>query len=340
VNGRQRVISALNGEPVDRLPIAPILHSALAPVFNVELDRYFTDASSMARVLAKGQKHFGLDLIQFSLGVAAEPEALGGEMAFPPGAAPMLKKHPLTDLSDVDRFRVEDIVSRGRFPMYHEAIRKLRRHVGDAAFVVSTLRGPLNVTSQLYGVENTLIALLEEPDAVQRVLDLSVDLTVDLARESLAAGADGLLFGEATASPNFIRPDMYRELLHPAHVRLVKAVRDLGWQHVGWHVCGDIRPIIPDLISTGADWLDVDYQVPPDAAIALSEQKVALRGNLDPVSVLFKGQPDHIREATRTLVRETANARWLLGSGCDIPPGTSEANLQAFAHAARQARKT
>lgn len=80
--------------------------------------------------------------------------------------------------------------------------------------------------------------------------------------------------------------------------------------------------------------MDIDYQVSAAEAILLARGRIALRGNLDPSSVFRFGAPDAVADATRKLAAEAAGSRWILSSGCDIPPGTPEQNVRAFAEGA------
>ncbi len=329
MTGRQRIENVLGGRPVDRLPVMPIIHTALAGYAGVPLGRYFTDADAMADVLVSGFERFGFDGVQLTLGVTAEAGALGARVDQPEAGAPLLKEHLLSDVSRLSDLRRRDPSAGGRLPMYQAAVAKVVRRIGDRAFVLSTLRGPLNIASQLRGIEDMLVDMIERPDVVREVLEFTTDVAICVSRASLDSGAHGLAFGEATCSPNFIAPDMYRQLVQPCHARLIAAVKAMGWRFAGLHVCGDIRPILDDMIATGVDWLDVDYQVPAAEAVALARGRVALRGNLDPTSLLYLGTAEQVREQTAAVRRAVAAARWILSSGCDIPPGTPAANLEA-----------
>lgn len=335
MNGKQRIAGLFDGLRLDRPPLMPIVHTALSRVQGVPLGKYFTDAGVMADVIVRGAREFGFDGVQLTMGVAGEAEALGAHVEQPADGGPLVKSHPLRDSDCLDRLGEIDVSAGGRMPLYHDAVARVVEWVGQETFVLSTLRGPLNIASQLRGVEDVLIDMIDDPAWVERILDFTTDVAIHCARASLAAGAHGLMFGEATCSPNFISPAMYRRLVHPRHVRLVAELRRMGWRCVGLHVCGSILPILDDLIATGADLIDVDYQVPARDAIERAAGRVTLRGNLDPVADLFNAGPQHARERTRALVAQTAGERWILSSGCDIPPGTSRETLSAFAEAAR-----
>ena len=334
MTGKERVFAVLAGRPVDRLPALPILHSAYARLAGVPLGQYYGDAAVMARAIVEGWRRFGFDGVQLSLGVTGEAEGLGAEVEQPEDGAPLLRRPPLSDCADLGPLAGRDAARGGRMPIYFDAVRRVADAIGGEAFVLSTLRGPLNIASQLRGVEHVLMDMIDRPEAAERLLDFSTDVAIDVSRASLDSGAHGLLFGEATASPNFISPALYRRLVHPRHCRLVGALRAMGWRAVGFHVCGDIRPIFDDLVGTGAAFLDVDYQVPAGEAVVRAGGRVALRGNLDPVSVFLRASPGEVRARAAELRGAVAGGRWILGSGCDISPGVSGANVAAFAEEA------
>jgi len=336
MTGKQRITQVLEGRPADRPGCMPIVHTALARIQGVPLGQYFTDARTMRDVIVRGYRDFGFDGVQLTMGVAGEVEALGAVVEQPADGAPLVRSHPLADPERLDALRGLDPAGGGRLPLYHEAVAGVVDQIGDEAFVVSTLRGPLNIAAQLRGVEDALVDLIEDPEGIERILDFATDVAVRCSRHSLQAGAHGLIFGEATCSPNFISPAMYRHFVRPRHERLISELRRMGWQFVGLHVCGNILPILDDLMATGVDWLDVDYQVPAARAVEFAADRVSLRGNLDPVADLLQASPRHVRVRTEALIAEVAGHRWILSSGCDVPPGTPPENLVAFAQGSAQ----
>jgi len=351
MTGRERIHAALTGQPVDRLPTMPILHSGLPPIFGVPMGSFFTSATTMADVIVRGFRTFGYDGVQLSLGVTGEAEALGATVEQPIDAAPILRQYLLPDLTDLralealrDRAAHHPPAEGGRMPLYYEAVARTREATGDEAFVLAMLRGPLLAASQLCGVESLLVAMITAPEAVAQILEFTTDTALQLGKWLLDSGAHGLILGEATCSPNFISPKHYRGLVYSQHRALIQGLRQAGWQHVGLHVCGDVAPIVDDIISTGATFMDVDYQVPAAKAIDLANNRIALRGNLDPSSLFRFGSADDIRRETTALIENLGGTAtdgpnsWILSSGCDIPPGTPAENISAFVEAATASR--
>ncbi|MHB9034881.1 MAG: uroporphyrinogen decarboxylase family protein [Anaerolineae bacterium] len=333
MNGLDLVQTILAGQAADRLPLLPILHSALATYSGVPLGRYLTDANVMAQVTIAGARQLRLDGVQLSLGVTAEAEALGAKVAQPPDGPSQLRSIILPGLDPTPLAKL-DACAEGRLPLFFNAVRQVVQRIGCDTFVLATLRGPLLMASQLHGVQELLIDLLEQPTQVERLLDFSTRTALTLGRWLLASGAHGLVLGEATCSPSFISPDIYRSLVQPRHRELVAGLHALGWQTVGLHICGNIVPIIPDIIATGVDFYDVDYQVTVAQALELTGGRCALRGNLNPSEDVFFAAPEQVTDRMHALRAQALGTRWILSTGCDIPPGTPQANLAALSAAA------
>ena len=97
------------------------------------------------------------------------------------------------------------------------------------------------------------------------------------------------------------------------------------------HNCGNTGQCTNAMTATGAaayhfgnkcDMEQVSRQVPPMALTM---------GNLDPVSLFKSATPDEMRRATTDLLRKMSNyPNFVISSGCDTPPHTPFANIDAF----------
>ena len=109
---------------------------------------------------------------------------------------------------------------------------------------------------------------------------------------------------------------------------LIDAIHEAG-ATVKLHICGNIANNIALMARTGADMIDVDWMVSLAAAREAVGPDVTLAGNFDPTAVLLQGTPQDVAEAARKCIA-SAGARFILQPGCEVPPGTPEANLRAF----------
>jgi uroporphyrinogen-III decarboxylase len=87
--------------------------------------------------------------------------------------------------------------------------------------------------------------------------------------------------------------------------------------------------LLPGIAELGIDILDVDHMVAMAEVRKVLGSRVALAGNLDPVSDVLSGKPAAIRRQLQQIYDETGNPL-MVNAGCEIPPGTPPANLQAL----------
>jgi uroporphyrinogen decarboxylase len=63
-------------------------------------------------------------------------------------------------------------------------------------------------------------------------------------------------------------------------------------------------------------------------------------GNLDPVGVFRMGSAEEVYQKTKNLLLDTqAFNNFIISSGCDIPPGVPESNINAFLKAVEDYHK-
>jgi MtaA/CmuA family methyltransferase len=321
-------------------------------MFGVPLGRFFADPEQMADVIIRGFRTFGYDGVQLSLGVTAEPEALGARVEQPTDGAPILRERLLSDPENLARLKEVNPLEGGSFPRFRQALERVMEAIGEEAFVIVNLRGPFLMAAQLRGVERLLMDTIESPDLLDVILEATAEVALRLGLGFLDSGAHALVLGEATCSPNFIPPGTYRRFVHDRHRRLVGELRGAGWAVVGLHICGNLLPILEDVLTTGANLVDIDHQVSPAEALRRNRGRAVLRGNLDPSSVFAFGTPETIKQAVASLRAQVRSAtspgppapaiegagHWIYGSGCDVSPGTSAENLSLVLAALGKAR--
>jgi MtaA/CmuA family methyltransferase len=333
----ERARRAIRGEPVDRVPVIPILHYGTARLVGATIGEFATDAGVMVKSLIAGQRRYGYDGIQSSLSVAVEAEALGSETVQPADAVPYVVRPLIQEPRDLLRLKVPDPRRDGRLPLFLDAMARLSREVGSELYLIATIRGPLNLASQLRGVEQVMLDLSDDPAFVRDLLDFAVAVGEVFGGALSEAGANAIAVGEALCSPAFISPRTYRAFVQTRHHVLIGRLRARGAETTLLHVCGDIRPIIPDLAATGVDVIDLDWQVDPAEADRLAAGKLALRGNLDPSAVLLQGTREEVLAKAAEAIDRASGSRFILSSGCDVAPTTSPENVAALVEAARAA---
>ena len=107
---------------------------------------------------------------------------------------------------------------------------------------------------------------------------------------------------------------------------MIQAVHDAGAK-VKLHICGNINPVMELIAQTGADMVDCDYMVDMDRAAQILPRDCCICGNFDPVTVMYEGTPEMVRQATRKCMALSRKNNNFVAPGCEIPKDTPVENL-------------
>ena len=329
----ERMMAALRFQPSDRVPVSPLFHYGGAKLLGKTVREYATDAQTLAECSLNVTRTFGFDSVMLGTDVAIEAEALGCPVEQPENAPMHILSSILTENTDLSAVRAPDPEKDGRLPMLLEATRRCKDAVGKEGFVISCANGPINNAGQFFGITELMYLSIDDPEMLEAVLDFSLEVSIRYSVKLMEYGADMILAGEALASPNFISPNMYRTYVLPRQKKWAEAVRKAGGLSL-MHVCGNTTAILPDMKDAGFDCIDVDYPVAMSEARRLSG--TAVRGNIDPSSVLVQGTPETVDAAVKAVMDDAKGAGLILGTGCDVSVATPVENMYAYAEAARK----
>ena len=121
----------------------------------------------------------------------------------------------------------------------------------------------------------------------------------------------------------------------PGLTELCDAVHAAGGK-TKLHICGNTTNVLPLMLETGTDIIDLDWMVDLKRARALAEGKnVVYSGNYDPVAVLLQGTPDSVRASVHAC-RAAVPTNYISSAGCEVPRDTPPENLLAAADALKE----
>lgn len=338
MTGKQRFLAALNGEPVDRPPAASIVS-----VINYELmdlvDSHFpaanTEPVAMAQLAAGAHDVMGFDSVMPIFSIAQEATALGCEVEWPDTTMmPTPLTHPWEDreaeikLPDgfPDSFLNDKYVS-----CAIEAIRELKKHFGDEVMILGKVMGPWTLSYHMYNVQEFLYDTIMDPDRVRLSLQTLKAVPLVFAKAQLDAGADAIVWADH-ATGDLVRNTTYRDLLLPLHQELIPQVPG----PVILHCCGPTLDRIQYFREAGFKAFHFESQVPPDKALAETEGKIKLAGNINNPITLFSRGPAEVRfEAQRAI---DAGIQ-IIAPECAVPLQTTVENLKEIVATCEDARK-
>jgi len=219
--------------------------------------------------------------------------------------------------------------------------RNYKRWREEGAWISAGFWFGFDVThSWTVGTERMLVAMLQEPEWVMDMFHHFLD--VDIALFEMI-WEKGYHFDEVTwpddmgyKRAQFFSLKIYRELLKPAHKRAADWAHRKGLK-VRLHSCGDIRPMIPDLIDIGIDMLnpiEVKAGMEPTALKAQYGDRLGFHGGLN--AVLFNDMDAMQQEMQRVIPIMKKNGGYVISSDHSVPDSVSLEDFKAFVELAKK----
>lgn len=200
--------------------------------------------------------------------------------------------------------------------------------------------GVLTTTGFLRGVEDLLMAMFMEPEEAKRVISRGADLSKDIVSAELEEfEADYVIYTDPVSSASMIDDSMFREFNRDLLRRNISHWKSEYGTPTVLHICGNTEPMLEDLVETGAAAMSLDHAV--DLAKAKEDfgGRMAIMGNIDPVSLMLNGTADQVRaEAQRCFDLAGADGGYIFGAGCAEPNGTPFENVRAMVEVSERNR--
>jgi MtaA/CmuA family methyltransferase len=334
MTGLERTLAFIQGRPIDHAPFHPIVMRWAAKYAGVKYRDFCLDYRSKCEAMIRSAEDFGHDWVTVMSDPYAEASAFGIRVEYPEDSLPLDKGGHLPDLATAGRLQPVRTADHPRMTGRVNEIREFRRRLGDRLFVVGWVEGPVAEYADLRGVTVSAMDLIDDPETVERAMDVITESAIEFIDRQVEAGAHCIGIGDAFCSQ--IGPASYRRFAFEREKRMIEHIHGLG-ALAKLHICGNTKPIMPDMIATGADIIDVDHLVPSMAKFApLLGKNQVFSGKVDPVTVIQNGDAQAIAAAVQKGWEES-NRRAIVSAGCEITPGTTEENMRAFMQAAQSA---
>jgi uroporphyrinogen decarboxylase len=320
MTGRERVMAALRGEPVDRVPLSFWMHHFAA---ENTVKGFVAESLRLAR-------EFGWDYLKPQSRAQCFAEAWG--LRYQPSAeraVPYTRTHaPCADAAALRRLAPADPAA-GALGEQLEALRLIRAGVGPDVPIIWTVFSPMMVVPYLLpgGVEQALAIGREEPAALEAALAAIAETLAGYTSLALAAGADGLFYATNVARAGLLTDAECRRFQRPHDLRVLAAAAPGPFTAL--HVCGAAAHFdeFLDYPVQAVSWaLDEGN---PSLAEGRRRTGRAVMGGLPAKPVIATLTPEDLAARTRAAVRECGGRGLLLGPDCSINPDTPEALLRA-----------
>jgi uroporphyrinogen decarboxylase len=271
-----------------------------------------------------------------NMDLSVEAEAFGAETRFDDDEVPNIIGRLVDTAEDAKTLRIP-AVGTARTKECIKAITLAKSMIKDRPILAGII-GPFSLAGRLLEMAEIMYKAIDDPDMVHEVLDKVTTFLLNYSLALKAAGADGIMMAEPAAG--LLSPAWNAEFSADYVARIIEAVQDDHFLVV-YHNCGNVLPLVDDLVATGARAFHFGNVISMKKIMDKMPADCLVMGNIDPVTQFSHGTPESIAAATAELMNEMKGYKnFVLSSGCDIPPMTPMANIDAFFQSAKDEGKT
>lgn len=317
---RQRVMAAIRGEAVDRVPVSFWLHNHAQE----------HSAKALADETIRLHQTFGWDFLKPQSRALCFAEMWGQQLDYSGErtVAPKIRRFALQNASEFGTLQPTS-ANTGSLGEQVDALRRIRAAAGPDVPIVATIFSPLMVTTYMTpGRRDEVLRLMrDDPAKLEQGLAAITETLTQYARDCIAAGIDGIFYATTLATQPLISKAECKQFQRPYDLAILKAVESASFNIM--HVCGD---------NTRFDEF-VDYPVsvfswattPGNPSLTEAHKLTgrAVLGGLPGKPQIAGMQPDALVARAQASIAETGGRGHLLGPDCSINPGTPDVLLQA-----------
>jgi uroporphyrinogen decarboxylase len=323
---RERIMAALRGAPVDRVPASLWLHN-----FATE-----NSADDLAAETLRLARRFDWDFLKPQTRAQCFAEMWG--LRYTPSreraASYTVTETPLRTAADL--WQLEPADARfGALAEQLEALEMIRKAVGGDTPIIWTVFSPLMVLPFLLaGGRAQAVALMRsEPAAVEHALDAMAVTLEAYARAAVESGADGLFYATNMATRGLSTVAECRRFQRPYDLRILGRVASAPFNLL--HVCGAdvLFDEFADYPVTALSWATMPGN--PSLSDAHRRTGRAVVGGLPAKPEIAGLPPAEVERRGRRAIAEMGGRFLLLGPDCSINPDTPEAVMDAATAATR-----
>jgi uroporphyrinogen decarboxylase len=347
MTNKERIEALLRREKPDRIPVW-LLAGGFYTLYNGGsiADAYDNPKFSLASTRRTCQDFGCVCVPHFGRPNALAPE-FGGEIRMPEGEyaqAPMITRLPVNTVEDVWNLTMPDIKTAGNIPLvleyFYECFKTSPQEVLDnEPFVLHWSGGLFTNGANIPGLEQMSRWILKNPDAVHRLMRLTTDYYIELAKYwKDTFGTEKVIpsIGEPSTANNIISPKQFEHFVVPYTRELCHALLNTGYKYIHVHICGEQNLNLPywaQIPFGNPGIISIGHEITLETAARYFPGDIIM-GNLEP-AIVQTGKPEEVYEAARQVITEAKQIPngYIFSLGCETPPKAPVQNIEALTQA-------
>jgi uroporphyrinogen decarboxylase len=347
MNSKQRILTALNREQPDRVPIMEVIDERvlykLASILGLEVEERDDDLRPLCLLSVVAEK-IGLDYVEIPPGTGEKPidaihvrDRFGCTFAKSEHGMKVLVDGPIKAIDDVTAFDMACGIRDEDF----SGLRYVFDRIGDQMAVGLFCMDPFKISWLLRGgMQELLLDFALDPQLVHNLARIATDYDLGLIEAASNIGVKVMsIDGDLASEMNtLMSPTHYRRYIKPYQKELIEYAHQRGMK-VYKHSDGNVWPILDDFIEIGFD----GYNPIQPQCMDIAEVKrhvsgrICLIGNIDCRYLLCSGTEEQVEEEVRCTIESAApGGAYILSSSNSIHPGVKPENYLAMMRAARR----
>ena len=342
MTSRERGLAIFQGEIPDRAPVCDFGNAAMLGYTGRTMQQCRDDPGLAVTIMKKWIKETGADFFFGPVETKGIFMDLPGlEIKLPENDQGSLKNTYFQSIDEAVEKYLYDPFDPATCPQFYRYVvdffASQRKACQDVMMPV-WCEGVLTTSGFLFGMENLIMGLMMQPEEINRVIDRGAAFSRDIVSAQLEeVYADYVVYTDPVSSADMIDGDMFRKFNRDRlHDNIMHWNREYGVDTM-LHICGDTTPMLPDFVKTGAKVMSLDHKVDLRDARKCFGDKVAIMGNLDPVSVMLSDSVEKVtEEAERCFSYAGQDGGYIFGAGCAEPLNTPIRNIQAMVEVSKR----
>ena len=306
-----RLIKALLRQPVDRTPVWMMRQAGrYLPEYRAlrqQVPDFMTFCKTpdlAVEVTLQPLARFALDAAIIFSDILTIPDAMGMQLEFVVGEGPVIH-NPVRTERDVKTLTRPDVSRELDYVM--QAISQCQQALVGKVPLIGFAGSPWTLaTYMVEGGSSKFFAVIKgmlyrEPTLLHKLLDKLAIVTIDYLNAQIAAGANAIMIFDTWGG--VLTPATYKEFsLH----YMQKIAEQLQREHEGQRIpvvffTKNAAPWLETIAHSGCDAMGVDWTVDIGEVRERIGDKVALQGNLDPMTLF--GAPESVRAEVQRILQ-------------------------------------
>jgi uroporphyrinogen decarboxylase len=314
---RERLQACLNGEKLDRPPVALWRH------FPVD-DQ---SAETLAAATLHFQKTYDFDLVKVTPASSFCLKDWGVEDAWMGDTEGTRRytKRVIQKPQDWEKLPALE-PSTPHLAGQLACLRQIRAELGPDTPMLQTIFSPLAQAKNLVGGETLIAHLRKYPEAVMKGLETIARSTRRFVEAALETGIDGAFYAIQHAQAGLLSLDEYKAFGLPFDHQTLEPTGDLWCNLLHLHGSNIYFELVAEFSFQIVNWHDRDTS--PSLAEALHLPGFAVCGGLGRDTLVYREQAE-VRNEAQDALDQTNGQRFILSTGCVVPVIASHGNILA-----------